>query len=91
MTKKYTIIILVSLILGLVGGGYYYWKINIQKSSTEQAVEDIQKTVESINQDVSRGVLPAIDTTVNPMENAPDTNPYTNTNPFSDVKVNPFE
>lgn len=89
MTKKYIIISI--LVLLILGGGYYYWKANIQRSPTEQAVEDIQKTVESINQDVTQGVLPAIDTTINPMENAPDVNPYSNTNPFSDVKVNPFE
>ena len=91
MTKKYIIIVLVLLILGLAGGGYYYWKTNMQKSPTEQAVEDIQKTIESVNQDVTQGVLPVIDTTVNPMENAPDINPLSNTNPFSDVRVNPFE
>ena len=89
MTKKYIIIALVLLLI--LGGGYYYWKTNMQKSPTEQAVEDIQKTVDAINQDVSQGVLPVIDATVNPMENAPDTNPLSNTNPFSDVKVNPFE
>jgi len=88
MNKKILIAVLVLLILG---GGYYYWKTNMQKSPAEQAVDDIQKTLESINQDVSQGLLPAIDTTVNPMENAPDVNPYSNTNPFSDVKVNPFE
>jgi len=90
MTKKYIIIALVLLLI-LGGGYYYYWKTNMQKSSTEQAVNDIQKIFESVNQDVAQGVLPTIDATVNPMENAPDTNPLSNTNPFSDVKVNPFE
>jgi predicted negative regulator of RcsB-dependent stress response len=86
MTKKHIIIII--LVLLILGGGYYYWKTNIQKSPTEQAVEDIQKTVESINQDVTQGVVPSIDSAANSMENLPDTNPYSNTNPF---KVNPFK
>ncbi|MHB9019955.1 MAG: hypothetical protein ACYC3G_03755 [Minisyncoccota bacterium] len=91
MNKKILITVLVLLILVLVGGGYYYWKTNMQKSPAEQAVDDLQKTVKSIGDAAAQGVMPAIDTTINPMENAPDTNPYSNTNPFSDVKVNPFE
>lgn len=92
MTKKYIITIIALLILGLVGGGYYWW-INYYKKSApsvaEQAVTDIQKTIESINQNVAEGVFAA--PTVNPMENAPDVNPYRNANPFSDIKTNPFE
>jgi hypothetical protein len=63
----------------------------MQKSPAEKAANDLQKTLESVSQDVSQGVLPAIDTTVGSMDNLPDTNPYSNTNPFSDVKVNPFK
>jgi uncharacterized protein HemX len=91
MRKKYIIAVLILLILGLAGGGYYWWKTKYSKSSAEQAAEDIQKTVESINKNASQGVLPAIDAAVNPMENVPNTNPYDNTNPFSDIKVNPFK
>ncbi len=37
-------------------------------------------------------VLQAIDTgAVNPMESAQSANPYNKTNPFSNIKVNPFE
>jgi len=89
MNKKHIIIIIILLLI--LGGGYYYWKINMQKSPAEKAADDIQKTIESINQDVSQGVVPTIDTAANSMENLPDTNPYSNTNPFSDVKVNPFQ
>lgn len=40
----------------------------------------------------SAGVLPVIDTSVaNPTESVQATNPYDKTNPFSNIKVNPFE
>lgn len=41
---------------------------------------------------VSQEVVPAIDTgVVNPMESTQSANPYNETNPFENVKVNPFE
>ncbi len=89
MNKKTLLIVLVIVLLVL--GGYYYWKTKIQKSVVEQAIEDVQKTTQSVNDAALQGVLPAIDTNINPIKNAPDTNPYSNTNPFLDVKVNPFE
>lgn len=92
MNKKLLIIISVVVFLALVGGGYYYWKTQMQKSAAEQAVEDIQKTAEGVAGDVSKGVLPEIDTgAVNPMESAQSANPYDKTNPFSNMKVNPFK
>lgn len=88
MNKKILISILVLLILGLVG--YYWWFYKKPAPSTaEQVVMDIQKTVESINQNVAEGVFGI--TTVNPMEDVPNVNPYKNTNPFSDIKTNPFQ
>ena len=92
MTKKYTIIGSALLILVLVGGGYYWSTkkvVEVPKSETEQAVVDIQKTVESINQSVVEGIFAT--TTVNPLEDVPDVNPYKDVNPFSDIKTNPFQ
>ena len=44
------------------------------------------------NMQKSAGVLPAIDTgATNPIEGAQSANPYDKTNPFSNIKVNPFE
>lgn len=37
------------------------------------------------------GYVPEIDPESNPLENAPDLNPVSNTNPYSGVKTNPFE
>ena len=85
MNKKYTIIISVLLILVLAG--YYWWSYKKPAPSTiEQAATNIQQTVESINQNVAAGIFVA--TTTNPI---PDVNPYKNTNPFSDIKTNPFQ
>lgn len=89
MNKK---IIIILLVLVLAGGGYYYWKTQMHKSVAEQAVKDIQETAAGVAENVSKGVLPAIDTgAVNPLESAQSANPYDKTNPFSNIKVNPFE
>lgn len=70
----------VLLILVLVVGGFYYVKSKTQKSATDVAV------------DVPVGVLPAIDSgAVNPLESAQSANPYDKANPFSSIKINPFE
>jgi len=80
MSKKYIIMVSVLLILVLVGGGYYYWKSKTQKSATDVAG------------DVSVGVLPAMDSgAINPLESAQSANPYDKANPFSSIKINPFE
>ncbi|MFA5773170.1 MAG: hypothetical protein WC908_00660 [Candidatus Paceibacterota bacterium] len=80
MSKKYIIVGSVLLVLVLVGVGYYYWKSKTQKSATEVAG------------DVSVGVLPAMDSgAINPLESAQSANPYDKANPFSSIKINPFE
>ena len=91
MNKKILIIVLAVVVLALVGGGYYYWKTKMQKTVADQAIEDLQKAAQSVGDAAAQGIIPAIDTTINPLENVPNTNPYSNTNPFSDVKVNPFQ
>jgi flagellar basal body-associated protein FliL len=90
MNKKLLISVLVLLILGLAGYYLWFYKKSAPSAATaEQAVTDMQKTVESINQNVTEGVFGT--TTANPMENVPNVNPYKNTNPFSDMKTNPFQ
>jgi len=94
MNKKILLIILlVVVILALAGGGaYYYWKMKAQKIAVQQAVQDIQEATVSVTEHISQGVLPTIETGVaNPMESAQSANPYEKTNPFSNIKVNPFE
>ena len=77
MSKKYITVLWVLLAVCLIGGVYYWWSMS--KSSVEQA-------------NVSQQIVPTIDTgAVNPMESAQSANPYDKTNPFENVKVNPFE
>ena len=77
MNKKYIIIILVLLILVLVGGGYY-WHWQSKKSG-----------VEVITETANGEVLPSVST--NPLDNKPNVNPIDQTNPYKNIKTNPFE
>ncbi|OGN09091.1 MAG: hypothetical protein A3C61_03870 [Candidatus Yanofskybacteria bacterium RIFCSPHIGHO2_02_FULL_39_10] len=54
----------------------------------DNALQQTSGSAESITDSATEGVL-EIDT--NPMKNAPDTNPVTKTNPYSNTKTNPFE
>lgn len=90
MNKKILLIISVVLVLALAGGGFYYWKMKTQKHPAQQAIEDLQKTAASVSTDIGSNVSP--DVTV-PAVSLPDTNanPYSDTNPFSNLKTNPFQ
>jgi uncharacterized protein (UPF0333 family) len=90
MNKKLLFGVLVVVILALAGGSYYYWKTKMQKSATQQAAEDIQKTMANISADIGNNVSPDVTT---PVINLPNTNanPYDKTNPFSNLKTNPFK
>lgn len=83
MDKKLLIIVLVVVVLVLIGGGYYYWKIKTQKSAAQQATEDVQKTAADISAKVGNNVTPDVTT--------PNANPYSKTNPFTNLKTNPFQ
>ncbi len=80
--KKLLTIVLVVAVLILLGGGYYYWKIKTQKSAEQRAAD--------ISNDIGNNVSPDVTT---PAVNLPDTNanPYNKTNPFTNLKTNPFQ
>ncbi|MBU4348247.1 hypothetical protein KJ671_01940 [Patescibacteria group bacterium] len=87
---------MIVLVIGLAMGGYYFWKNRVSVETPEtKVVNELQEVTESITESVVQGsTIPSLgDTTkvTNPLENVQDTNPYSNTNPFSDIKVNPFE
>lgn len=83
------IIVAIVIIAVLAVGGYFYWTKWRGGVSTpqQQAVEDAAKAIDeaskNVTENVTQGVLPTIET--------PDTNPVTKTNPFSNVKTNPFQ
>lgn len=76
MSKKYIVIILVLLVLVLAVGGYY-WKTKMQKSDV------------NVNENVSKEDSLSVST--NPLDNKPNINPIDQTNPFKNIKTNPFE
>jgi cytoskeletal protein RodZ len=80
------------LVIGLAGGGYVWWIKSHQAQApvvAARAITDIQDTVDSINQ---RAVQDMYSTaTAEPTVDIPNVNPYRNTNPFSDIKTNPFK
>ncbi|OGM94842.1 hypothetical protein A2524_00085 [Candidatus Wolfebacteria bacterium RIFOXYD12_FULL_48_21] len=81
--NKKTLTVVLAVVIAVLGiGGYVYWK----RSSVPlapQAPDLTGNTVEDI--------LPALDTSANPYETVSETNPVEKTNPFTDVKTNPFE
>lgn len=92
MPKKIIfILIAIVLLIGLVIGGYWgwtKWKAS-QKSPEVKTLEEAGKVAETITKSATQGTLPSLGT--NPLENKPDINPADKTNPFKDIKTNPFE
>ena len=90
MPKKIIfIIIAIVLLIGLAIGGYLFW--NSWKKSASSKVKTIEKageTAEKITESAAKGVLPSIQ--VNPLENKPDVNPASKTNPYKNLIINPF-
>ena len=88
MPKKVIfIIIAVIVLISLAIGGYFFWN-NWKKSETKNALENASNTVEDITNSATKGVLPSIQT--NPLENKPDINPASKTNPYKNIIINPF-
>lgn len=89
MNKKNLLLILLAVILTIIAGiaiiGIFYWNSSKPKEGTENSEEN-QKIIE----DATKGILPSIENT-NPLENKPDLNPVSKTNPYKDIKTNPFE
>ncbi len=88
--KKLLMIVLAVVILILIGGGYYFWKTKIQKSSAQQATEDIQKITASVSAGIGNNISPDVATPAVKLPSV-DANPYSKTNPFSNLKTNPFQ
>jgi len=78
------------VVLIIVAVGYWYYQKTPELTEID-ALEQAGNAAEKLGEQASQGVLPSIDITSNPMENSPDTNPVSKTNPFSGVKTNPFE
>lgn len=97
MSKKSNlilIIIAVVLLIGLGTSSYIYWKKYKASKAVKPETEALQgagDAAEKITDSATQGVLPSINTQSNPLENAPDINPVSKTNPFKNIKTNPFD
>lgn len=85
MNKKYLVVAVVLVIVAVAA-------VLIMNFQTDQSVETniVDAPADDLNKQATQGAMPSIDPKSNPMENAPDINPVSNTNPFSDIKTNPF-
>lgn len=95
MNKKQLLTVLIVVVLILIaGGGYYYWKMGkvseVSKSAAEKAAEDLQKTAADISSGIGNNVSPNVTTPAVILPNT-DANPYSKTNPFTNLKTNPFQ
>lgn len=89
MKKSILTLIVVVIVIGLGIAGYFYWDKYMKVSPEIKAVENAGESAQKITDSATQGVLPEINT--NPLENKPEVNPIGKTNPFKDLKINPFE
>ena len=75
--KKNLVIFVVVAVLAV--GIYAVWKLGLVKKPSGGGSS------------VPTGGLPAIQVPSNPLEKVPEVNPVDKTNPFKDVKTNPFD
>ncbi len=76
--KKAYLIAAVSVIVLLILSGASYWYMRSGKSDVKVATETPKEEV-----------VPSVST--NPLDNKPNINPVDQTNPFKNIKTNPFE
>ncbi len=92
MEKKNIFILIVVILIILGVAGYFYWqKYQSPAAKESAALENAVDATQAITDSASKGVLPSMNVQTNPLEKAPDTNPINKTNPFSNIKTNPFK
>lgn len=91
MSKKTLVFLILGslLFIGLGVGGYFLWDRQQKLKRANEGLQGSEESARIIAESVAEGTLPAIGT--NPMENKPDVNPVDQTNPFKNIKTNPFE
>ncbi len=88
MAKKTIIIVVVILVLIiLVAGGYIFWD-QYKKFKEKNPFGDLADFAKNIGNVATRGVLPSLET--NPFADKPNLNPVDKTNPYANIKTNPF-
>lgn len=88
MDKK----LLIAVAVVLLAAGYWYWQSTKEVLTPEQEVlQGAGDAAQAITDSATQGVLPSMDVQSNPLSDVPDVNPTAKTNPFSEMKTNPFE
>lgn len=89
MIKKLEIILAIVIILAALGiSGYLYWQYKYTTPG-QRAANALQKALKSIGAGVALPDISLIDESIG--ENLVEVNPIDKTNPFKDIRVNPFE
>lgn len=91
INKKSIVGLIVVLII--TAAVFIYWRYFYQKPeemTKGTAIEQAGDVAEDLAEQASGGALPSINPQSNPMEDAPDVNPLSETNPFSNIRTNPF-
>lgn len=84
------LIIAIVAIAMLAIGGYLWWSEKSKTGGTQLGdLEKLNLTEDKITDSAVKGVLPSIQT--NPLEEKPDLNPVDKTNPYKNIKTNPFK
>jgi len=86
--KNIFILAAVVLLVVLGTAGYYYWKNYLAPASEESALNGVNEAAQTLTDSASKGVLPDMDASAASDAAA---NAITDTNPFSDMKTNPFQ
>ena len=92
MTRRNVIgLILAAVIVAAAVVWYVFFRGGWGGAATpqEEALKAAGDAAQTLTQSVSQGVLPSLGT--NPLQNQPDVNPLGKANPFSGVKINPFQ
>lgn len=89
ITRK-NIPIIVCIIVVAVIGVYFAWRFSVKKTP-EKSTADLSPVISPTPTSLLLvGELPEINPLSNPLEKLPETNPIEQTNPFSNLKTNPF-
>lgn len=86
--KNKIILIITAVIIIAIAAGLMVWRSK-KIALKEQTPGKTGEAAPTITENAVQGVLPSLQT--NPLENKPNINPVDQTNPFKNLKTNPFE
>lgn len=88
MSNKVLAAVLAVLVIALAVWAYYFY--GGTTTAPEKTTETEPFVPSEATTSVTENILPAIEAQSNPLQDVPDVNPAEKSNPFSNVKTNPF-